>query len=198
MEHNVPLAMMQDMRADAQEKRDAIITASLDLFAVEGFNVPFRTIAAKADVGVATVHRHFPERLDLIMAVARRFWDRIRAIIEKHDSEWSSDPEETLFRILRELSTLHPLTMFTLGEPVITSLGVDITPSNPIFQEAFRIIEKLTNNAKKYDLIPQDLPTERFYGGFAVISRQAPERLDIIVPGYMDWLIRVYLRGLKP
>lgn len=36
------------MRADAREKRAALITAAWDLFAVNGPEVPLRTVAAEA------------------------------------------------------------------------------------------------------------------------------------------------------
>lgn len=60
------------LRADAQRSEDAIIVAARDLFAAEGIDVPNRTIAQAAGVGVGTLYRRFPTRADLIAAVFRQ------------------------------------------------------------------------------------------------------------------------------
>lgn len=198
MEHNVPFATMQDMRADALEKRDAIITASRRLFAQEGFEVPFRTIASGAGVGVATVHRHFPDRFDLVMAVANNFWDEMEGIIHRHDSEWDRDAEQTLFSILSELAELHPLSFMAMGENVFTSLDVPLDETNPIYKRALKIIGQLADNAKKHALLADDIAPLRFFIGFAIISREVPGPTQRAVPDYMEWMIRTYLRGIKP
>jgi AcrR family transcriptional regulator len=57
------------LRRDARENRDAILTATRGLFAVDGLNVPAREIAARAGVGVGTLYRHFPSRVELVDAV---------------------------------------------------------------------------------------------------------------------------------
>jgi AcrR family transcriptional regulator len=48
------------VRADAQRNLDALLDA------------PVREIAEKADVGIGTLYRHFPQRADLIAAVFRQ------------------------------------------------------------------------------------------------------------------------------
>jgi AcrR family transcriptional regulator len=60
------------MRADAQRNIDTLLLAAKTVFATSGVDAPVREIAEKADVGVGTVYRHFPQRADLIAAVFRR------------------------------------------------------------------------------------------------------------------------------
>ena len=60
------------LRADAQRNIDALLEAALAMFATSGVDAPVREIAAKANVGVGTVYRHFPQRSDLIVAVFRQ------------------------------------------------------------------------------------------------------------------------------
>ncbi|WP_078901754.1 TetR/AcrR family transcriptional regulator [Actinacidiphila yeochonensis] len=62
-------------RADAQRNVDALLAAARDEFAEHGVDVNVRAIAARADVGTATLYRHFPLRSDLIAAVFRRELD---------------------------------------------------------------------------------------------------------------------------
>jgi len=71
----VPLpiaAPERGVRADAQRNLDTLLRSAMELFATEGVDVPVRTIAEKAGVGIGTLYRHFPQRADLIAAVFQR------------------------------------------------------------------------------------------------------------------------------
>ena len=57
------------MRQDAADNREAIVTAARALFVEQGGNVSMRAIAKEAGVGIATVSRHFPDRLTLLDAI---------------------------------------------------------------------------------------------------------------------------------
>jgi AcrR family transcriptional regulator len=57
------------LRADAQRNRDAILGAARETFAEEGLEAPLEEIARRAGVGIGTLYRRFPTRLDLIDAV---------------------------------------------------------------------------------------------------------------------------------
>ena len=56
-------------RVDAQHNRQHIVAIARDAFAADGLELPMREIARRADLGVATLYRHFPARPDLIAAV---------------------------------------------------------------------------------------------------------------------------------
>ncbi|WP_052849282.1 TetR/AcrR family transcriptional regulator [Streptomyces avicenniae] len=58
-------------RADALRNREAVLSATAEVFATSGVDAPIRRIAARAGVGMATVYRHFPTRADLVTAVYR-------------------------------------------------------------------------------------------------------------------------------
>jgi AcrR family transcriptional regulator len=59
------------VRADAQRNLAALLEAAKTVFASSGVDAPVREIAEKADVGIGTFYRHFPQRSDLIAAVFR-------------------------------------------------------------------------------------------------------------------------------
>lgn len=67
------------LRADAQRNVDALLQAARAVFVEAGVDAPMREIAKRADVGVGTVYRHFPQRSDLIAAVFRREIDTCAA-----------------------------------------------------------------------------------------------------------------------
>jgi AcrR family transcriptional regulator len=59
------------VRADAKRNIDALLQAAMAVFATSGVDAPVREIAEKANVGIGTIYRHFPQRSDLIVAVFR-------------------------------------------------------------------------------------------------------------------------------
>jgi AcrR family transcriptional regulator len=56
-------------RADARRNRDLILAAAKELFSERGATAPLDDIARQAGVGNATLYRHFPTRLELLIAV---------------------------------------------------------------------------------------------------------------------------------
>jgi AcrR family transcriptional regulator len=59
------------MRRDAQESRDKLIAAAQREFAIHGVDASLEKIAREAGVSIGTLYRHFPARLDLLMAALR-------------------------------------------------------------------------------------------------------------------------------
>ncbi|MDB5585196.1 MAG: putative TetR family transcriptional regulator [Devosia sp.] len=66
-----PAAKTRAPRADAQRNLDALLRAAMAVFSCSGVEAPVREIADKAGVGVGTLYRHFPQRVDLVVAVFR-------------------------------------------------------------------------------------------------------------------------------
>jgi AcrR family transcriptional regulator len=54
------------LRADARRKREAILAAAVDVFAERGVDIALDEVAKRAEVGIATLYRHFPTRDALI------------------------------------------------------------------------------------------------------------------------------------
>lgn len=57
-------------RADAVRNREQILRAAVDLMVEQGPTVPLEMIARRAGVGIATLYRHFPDRMVLFRQVA--------------------------------------------------------------------------------------------------------------------------------
>jgi AcrR family transcriptional regulator len=55
-------------RRDAQERHDRLIAAARREFAARGVDASLEGIARDADVAIGTLYRHFPTRLDLLLA----------------------------------------------------------------------------------------------------------------------------------
>jgi AcrR family transcriptional regulator len=57
------------MRSDARRNRERLVVAAREVFAEQGVSASMEAIARKAGVGVGTLYRHFPTRLDVVEAV---------------------------------------------------------------------------------------------------------------------------------
>jgi AcrR family transcriptional regulator len=63
------IAPERGQRADARRNRKRILETARELLAEHGFDAQVEEIAKRAGVGVGTVYRHFPTKLDLLQAL---------------------------------------------------------------------------------------------------------------------------------
>jgi AcrR family transcriptional regulator len=63
--------VLRPLRRDARESRDKLIVAAQAEFAAHGVEASLEKIARDAGVAIGTLYRHFPTRLDLLMAALR-------------------------------------------------------------------------------------------------------------------------------
>jgi AcrR family transcriptional regulator len=71
--------MRRPRRRDAQQRRDKLIAAAQREFSARGVDASLEKIARDAGVAIGTLYRHFPTRLDLLMAA---FKPRLHEFIE--------------------------------------------------------------------------------------------------------------------
>jgi len=81
--------MRMPRRRDAQERRDKLIAAAQREFAAHGVDASWEKIARDAGVAIGTLYRHFPTRLDLLMAAFKprlqEFLDGAKKALEVDD-----------------------------------------------------------------------------------------------------------------
>jgi AcrR family transcriptional regulator len=70
---------LRPMRADASRNRARLVEAARAAFTARGSNATVEEMAKAADVGVGTLYRHFPRRIDLVEAVYREDVDELVA-----------------------------------------------------------------------------------------------------------------------
>jgi AcrR family transcriptional regulator len=75
VEETSPVA--RPLRSDARRNYDLLVTAARDVFAAEGGGASMESVARKAGVGVGTLYRHFPKRIDLVEAVYKTDVDEL-------------------------------------------------------------------------------------------------------------------------
>jgi AcrR family transcriptional regulator len=65
------------MRADAKRNYERLVAAARSVFAHQGGGASMDAIAKEAGVGVGTLYRHFPKRIDVVEAVYREDVDEL-------------------------------------------------------------------------------------------------------------------------
>src|SRR5690242_139735 len=93
--------MRRPLRRDAQERRDKLLAAAQREFAAHGVDASLEKIARDAGVAIGTLYRHFPTRLDLLMAA---FQPRLQEFLDGANKALEmNDPWEGLVYYLEHL-----------------------------------------------------------------------------------------------
>ncbi len=71
------------MRADARRNYERLVDAARKVFADQGGGASMEAIAKQAGVGVGTLYRHFPKRIDVVEAVYRDDVDVLVGSVER-------------------------------------------------------------------------------------------------------------------
>ena len=96
--------LRRPLRRDAREHREKLLAAAQREFAARGVDASLEKIARDAGVAIGTLYRHFPTRLDLLMAAfkprLREFLDGATKALEM-DDPWEGFAYylENLFRM---------------------------------------------------------------------------------------------------
>ena len=108
------------LRADAERNRRRILDAAVAEFAERGVGVTMDAIAARAGVGVGTVYRRFPEKLDLLEGL---FTERLMRLAGFADEALASDqPWDALVEFIERGSEFQAQNR-ALRELVLSSAG---------------------------------------------------------------------------
>jgi AcrR family transcriptional regulator len=78
-----PSETERPMRADARRNYERLVVAARTVFVREGGGASMEAIAREAGVGVGTLYRHFPKRIDVVEAVYRTDVDNLVATAER-------------------------------------------------------------------------------------------------------------------
>lgn len=92
------------MRADARKNRNHLLAVAGTVISEQGAEASLRDIARRADMGLATLLRHFPTREALLDALLRTSFDGLTA--RAGELETSSSPGDALLSWLRDCVTV--------------------------------------------------------------------------------------------
>ena len=127
--------LRRPQRADARRNYEKVLAAAREVFAEEGTSAPLDDIARRADVGIATLYRHFPTRQHLLEAV---YVGEFEAISRRADELASLPPWDALEQWLREYLA-YAATKKALAQEMLTYIDLDA--------EVFRASRSALQNA---------------------------------------------------
>lgn len=114
--------MRRPLRADAQRNYDRLIESARETFTELGGDAPLEEVARRAGVGIGTLYRHFPNRLDLLESIYREDVDRLAALA--HTLTAQLGPWDALEEWLEEFSA-YAATKRILFQEIVAVAGKD-------------------------------------------------------------------------
>lgn len=100
-----------------ERTRKAILDAAMTVLA-DHPTASLSDIATAADVGRSTVHRYYPERTDLLRALARHVHELSTAAIDRADPT-HGPADAALRRVVECQLDLGPIVLYVYSEPTI-------------------------------------------------------------------------------
>jgi len=181
------------MRADAQRNHERILDAAVEVFSEKGLDASLDEIALRAEVGPATLYRHFPTREDLVDAVIKSWIDQIQVAADKA-SVSELPPHELLADWFK---TFVARISRNKGGPQKFAAAMG-NPDAPSFNKCEtlreaneRVLERLRHDRVLRDGV-DSLEVCRLIGAVAVVADQAQldeaaveSMLDIVIDGLL-------------
>lgn len=121
------------LRRDAEVNLSRILAAARDVFAEEGYDASMEGIALRAEVGVGTLYRRFPNKADLLNAVVEAAHERNRQIAETVLAD--VPPEDGVFEFLRRCIAFPSCWRATISAPPWRSKGTGLEKLAPLLRE---------------------------------------------------------------
>lgn len=118
------------MRADARRNYETIVASAREVFDEEGTGASMEAVAKRAGVGVGTLYRHFPQRIDLVEAVYRRDVDQLVGTAESAVDEATPWAAVEIF--------LHAFVQYALRKRVLLNELHEAFAKNPEFKSDTR------------------------------------------------------------
>ncbi|MCP1388093.1 TetR/AcrR family transcriptional regulator [Corynebacterium sp. TA-R-1] len=176
------------MRADARLKRAQIITAAMELYrTVPASQVTMEGIAAEADVGIATVYRHFPRRSDLRQACALGLIEFLDDFLAETLEHFDTDPQG------KWESFVWRLADFGVGM-LVGALVTDLPSVAPEVLEQrdrfFADVEVLLAKAAEHGLIDPGVQPIELASELIVVTRPMDAQLTALFPDVRERLVR--------
>jgi AcrR family transcriptional regulator len=174
-------------RSDGLANRERIVSTAARMFAEQGVDVPLDEIAAAAQVGSATLHRHFTGRLDLVHSVLDAEAERLAACAA--ELACPSNPASAL------AEWLHQLIAFTAsfrGLAVLLGAHHADTTLEERHRALYAAAQLLLNDCRAQRAVEPDVTVSdllKLANAISIASAESPETAHR--------LLNIMLNGLR-
>jgi AcrR family transcriptional regulator len=176
------------MRADARRSRAKLLEAATAAFAEHGADAPLEDIARRAGVGIGTLYRHFPTRLDLQSAV---FLSQVKGVCAQADELILDSPAEQAFAAWLRTLTSYMVTKRGLAKALMGALGKDSELISSCSLAMRETVERLLAHSQESGTIRPDvtaIDVLRLVHGISIATEQVPEEADRLLSLMLDGL----------
>lgn len=178
------------MRADARRNYERLIDAARKVFAEQGAGAPMEAIAKEAGVGVGTLYRRFPKRIDVVEAVWREDVDQLVDGAEAREATlepWAA--LEAWLRAYVDYGRTKRVFLNELHEAFEKDPGLKVASRERVTVAADRVLAR----AQKAGVARGDV------NGADLMQLVSPMCTSpTLEPGQADRLIAMILDGLRP
>lgn len=181
------VAAARPKRAIALRNYEKLIAAAREAFAEDGTSTSLEEIARRAEVGIGTLYRHFPNRQTLLEAV---YVDELEALCDSAGDLTELPPWEALVGWLHRF-VAYLATKQALAQELLSYVDLDA----PLFQACRTALyaagQPLLERAQQAQVVRADTNlTEviQMVGGIAKIPSSDPEQIDHILEMALDGL----------
>jgi AcrR family transcriptional regulator len=181
------LTVGRPKRADALRNYDKLVAAARDAFAADGTSTSLEEIARRAEVGIGTLYRHFPNRQALLEAV---YVDEVEALCRSAADLAELPPWEALVGWLHRF-VAYLATKQALAQELLNYVDRDADVFRSCRAGMFAAGEPLLQRAQRARVVRGDTNlTEviQMIGGIAKIPSAEPEQIDHILDMALDGL----------
>ncbi len=185
----------RELRADARRNRERVLRTAQQMFAAEGLGVSLDEIARRAGVGPGTVHRHFPAKEALYLAVAV---DQIeQTVAEAEVLAATGDPATALFTQLSRMMASGAENVAV--KSALMAAELDLRTAAPdLAADLRRHVAHLLDRAQAARAVRDDVTVEEVMalvaGAFAAIRHAGAEASR----RRSAHIAQVILDGLRP
>ena len=181
--------MAEQLRADARQNRARLLEAAGLAFTEKGADAPLEDIARRAGVGIGTLYRHFPTRLDLQSEVFR---DQIMSLCARADRLIAvpEEGEHPFFTWAKSIGAYFTLKR-GLSKALIEGLGRDSEVVMTCWTVMRTTTERLLADAQQAGLIRKDVDSVdvmRLLHGISAATEHAPESAPRLTEVMLDGL----------
>lgn len=170
-----PAGTRRELRADARRNRERILRTAQRLFANGGLAVSLDEIARRAGVGPGTVHRHFPTKEELYLAVVT---DELERLVAEAKALAATDDPAALFTQLSRMIAMGAENVAV--KSALAAAEFDLRTAAPgIAAELTRQVADLLGRAQAAGLVRSDVTVDEVLalvaGAFTAIRHASAE-----------------------
>jgi AcrR family transcriptional regulator len=175
---DTPASAQRSMRADARHNYECLLKAAHEVVAEHGSDASLEEIARRANVGVGTLYRHFPNRQALLEAI---FNHQMTALVAKVDELLASpSPGEAYATWLHDLLVFSTTYRGLSGCVLIATLDEN-SEASKLSRAKSQAAAALLARAQEAGAVRADITSVdvgRLIHGIAMATERLPDRLE--------------------